>query len=144
MDKPEKRIDLDSELGMTRRDLIRRGAIVGGTLLWVAPAIQSMAPKAFAAAENGSILCSACYCWNGDDKQNPTGGQAGDKGNEGSPGEGDGLDSTDDCAAWCNKTGKYAGSVGTVFQHSEFCTGRTNCHANQFPATDVPDGAVCT
>jgi hypothetical protein len=60
MDKPEKRIDLNSELGMTRRDLIRRGAIVGGTLLWVAPAIQSMAPKAFAQETNGSVLCTAC------------------------------------------------------------------------------------
>ena len=61
MDKPEKRIDLNSELGMTRRDLIRRGAIVGGTLLWVAPAIQSMAPKAFAQeAAPGSVLCRAC------------------------------------------------------------------------------------
>ena len=43
--RPEQRA------GVTRRDLIRRGAIVGGTLLWVAPAIQSMAPKAFAQAE---------------------------------------------------------------------------------------------
>ena len=63
MDKPEKRIDLNSELGMTRRDLIRRGAIVGGTLLWVAPAIQSMAPKAFAQevpGSPGSVLCRAC------------------------------------------------------------------------------------
>ena len=61
MDKPEKRLDLNSELGMTRRDLIRRGAIVGGTLLWVAPAIQSMAPKAFAQEANpGSVICDAC------------------------------------------------------------------------------------
>ena len=60
MDKPEKRIDLNSELGMTRRDLIRRGAIARGTLLWVAPAIQSMAPKAFAQEATGSVLCTAC------------------------------------------------------------------------------------
>lgn len=60
-EQPEKRIDLNSELGMSRRDLIRRGAVVGGTLLWVAPAIQSMAPKAFAQETNpGSKLCSAC------------------------------------------------------------------------------------
>ena len=62
MDEQEKRIDLNSELGMSRRDLLRRGAIVGGTLLWVAPAIQSMAPKAFAVGEGGegSALCTAC------------------------------------------------------------------------------------
>ena len=46
MDEHEKRVDLNSELGMSRRDLLRRGAIVGGTLLWVAPAIQSVGAKA--------------------------------------------------------------------------------------------------
>jgi hypothetical protein len=62
MDESEKRIDLNSELGMSRRDLIRRGAIVGGTLLWVAPAIQSMAPKAFAqeAGPGSPRPCRAC------------------------------------------------------------------------------------
>jgi hypothetical protein len=58
MDEQGKRVDLNSELGMSRRDLLRRGAIVGGTLLWVAPAIQSMTPKAF--AQEGSPLCAAC------------------------------------------------------------------------------------
>ena len=65
MDKPEKRVDLNSELGMSRRDLLRRSAIVGGTLLWVAPAIESIAPKAFAQTlAPSSPGCAACYCWN--------------------------------------------------------------------------------
>ena len=58
----EKRVDLNSELGMSRRDLLRRGAIVGGTLLWVAPAIQTMAPKAFAQVPGASGGCEVCYC----------------------------------------------------------------------------------
>jgi hypothetical protein len=35
-------------LGMTRRDLLRRGAIVGGGLLWATPTIQSFATPAYA------------------------------------------------------------------------------------------------
>lgn len=61
MDEHEKRVDLNSELGMSRRDLLRRGAIVGGTLLWVAPAIQSVGAKA-AWARGTSGQCGTCYC----------------------------------------------------------------------------------
>ncbi len=53
--------NLEGELGLTRRDLIRRGAIVGGTLLWVAPAIQSIAPKAYAVPPTGSFT-ACCQC----------------------------------------------------------------------------------
>jgi hypothetical protein len=59
----EKRIDLNSELGLTRRDLLRRGAIVGGTLLWVAPAIQSLSPAARAhISDVGSERFACCSC----------------------------------------------------------------------------------
>lgn len=59
----ERRIDLQSELGMTRRDLLRRGAIVGGTLLWVAPAIQSLPGVANAQTQRESpITCGCCAC----------------------------------------------------------------------------------
>ncbi len=34
--------------GLTRRDLMRRGAVVGGSLMWAAPAVQSFARPAFA------------------------------------------------------------------------------------------------
>jgi hypothetical protein len=53
------RLNLHDESGMTRRDLMKRGAVVGGTLLWVAPAIQSFGSKAYA-QEQGSPLCDAC------------------------------------------------------------------------------------
>jgi hypothetical protein len=51
---------------LTRRDLIRRGAIVGGSLLWVAPAVQSLAPRAYAGGGGvGSPVFGCCECRNG-------------------------------------------------------------------------------
>jgi len=139
MDEPQKRIDLNSELGMTRRDLIRRGAIVGGTLLWVAPAIQSMTPKAFAQAAPGTARCAACYCWSGN-KQSPTK----NRGFDGDLGSGNGLDSVSDCQDFCTWQGIYAGggAQGGPYTGSEFCSG-TNCETN----TEVEggtNGAFCT
>jgi hypothetical protein len=40
--------NLKPALGMTRRDLLRRGAVVGGTLLWATPVVQSIGGRAFA------------------------------------------------------------------------------------------------
>lgn len=57
--RDDTRLSLHDESGMTRRDLMRRGAVVGGTLLWVAPAIQSIGSKAYA-QDHGSPLCAAC------------------------------------------------------------------------------------
>jgi len=53
-----------SELGMTRRDLLRRGAIVGGSLLWAAPVIQSIRTPANAAIsrEGSAPAHSCCQC----------------------------------------------------------------------------------
>jgi hypothetical protein len=44
--------------GLTRRDLLRRGAAVGG-FLWTAPVIQSVLSRAYAAS---SELLSCCQC----------------------------------------------------------------------------------
>lgn len=49
---------IDTNLGMSRRTLLRRGAIVGGTLVWAAPAVQTFARPAFAA---GSEACSLTF-----------------------------------------------------------------------------------
>jgi hypothetical protein len=49
---------------LSRRDLIRRGAIVGGSLLWVAPAIQSLTPAAHAQTV-GSPTFNCCECRSG-------------------------------------------------------------------------------
>jgi hypothetical protein len=66
--RDDSRLNLHDESGMTRRDLMRRGAIVGGTLLWVAPAIQSIGSKAYAQVGQGPSPgnCAACYCYNVD------------------------------------------------------------------------------
>jgi hypothetical protein len=63
-DRSEKRIDFQSELGMSRRDLLRRSAIVGGAVLWVAPVMQSITQKAYAqeATVSGG-QCASCYCY---------------------------------------------------------------------------------
>lgn len=57
--------DLRRELGISRRDLMRRGALVGGTLLWAAPVIQSLSPPAFAhSVSPATHFC--CHCFNED------------------------------------------------------------------------------
>jgi hypothetical protein len=50
------------ELGISRRELLRKGAIVGGSLLWVTPVVQSLTPPAYAGQT--PRLCSCCCCNN--------------------------------------------------------------------------------
>ena len=59
-DRAQKRMDLGNELGLTRRDLLRRGAIVGATLLWAAPVVQSIAKPAFANTVAGAARYYCC------------------------------------------------------------------------------------
>lgn len=40
--------DINPALGISRRDLLRRGAVVGGTLVWAAPAVQTISRAALA------------------------------------------------------------------------------------------------
>ena len=53
----------NEDSGLTRREMLRRGAIVGGTLLWVTPAIQSLTPNAYAVQQVGSFK-ACCECGN--------------------------------------------------------------------------------
>jgi hypothetical protein len=56
-----KRLDVQGELGVSRRDLLRRGAVVGGALLWIAPAIHSVAAPAYAnAVSPAHRTCCSC------------------------------------------------------------------------------------
>lgn len=58
---PEHSDSLRRRLGITRRDLLRRGIIVGGALIWTVPVLESLKPNAF--AHNGSpnpFFC--CFC----------------------------------------------------------------------------------
>lgn len=50
----------EPESGLGRRALIKRGALLGGALVWATPVVQSFAAPAFA-AESGSALCT--YYW---------------------------------------------------------------------------------
>jgi hypothetical protein len=55
--------DLKRELGITRRGLMKRGAVVGGTLIWAAPVIQSLSPPAFAHVVS-PVNHFCCHCFN--------------------------------------------------------------------------------
>jgi hypothetical protein len=116
MGKSEKRLDLDSELGVSRRDLLRRGAIVGGTLLWVAPVVQSLNTKAYAQTQAGSGACATCYCA----FIGPNGRLRYDECNV------DGItgiyasDAT--CASFC----AAGGSAGKTYNTHQYCSG-TDC-----------------
>lgn len=48
------------ELGISRRELLKKSAIVGGTLLWATPVVQSLTPAA--SAQVLSPVCSCCCC----------------------------------------------------------------------------------
>ena len=46
--------------GLSRRELFRKGAVVGGHLLWIAPAIQTLTPKVLAQQVSGTFTCCQC------------------------------------------------------------------------------------
>lgn len=63
------------ELGISRRDLIRRGAVVGGTLLWAAPVIKTLSGTALAhEVKKGTPNFFCCWC---KFKKKPKGGPKG-------------------------------------------------------------------
>ena len=51
---------LKRKLGMSRRDLLRRGLIVGGSLVWTVPVIQSLTKDSTASPGSPQFFC--CYC----------------------------------------------------------------------------------
>jgi hypothetical protein len=133
----KKRLVLSDESGVTRRDLLRRGAIVGGTLLWVAPAIQTMAPKALARTQGPSPgACSACFCWNGTlvgsgpgtITANPSGSLQSRCSGDGAPSDpsngGTELFSVDACGNWCKHQDIFTtgGAAGGPYQHFQYCS----------------------
>lgn len=44
--------------GLNRRDVLKRGAAVGGALVWTVPVVQSLASPAFAAGSSAGDSCS--------------------------------------------------------------------------------------
>jgi hypothetical protein len=57
----EEKSRIAGALGMSRRDLLRRGAILGGTLAWVTPVIQSVTRPAYANTPSARDT-SCCSC----------------------------------------------------------------------------------
>ena len=52
--------DMRRHLGVSRRDLLRRGAIVGGTLVWTVPVIATLSKNASAHEASGTFTCCQC------------------------------------------------------------------------------------
>jgi hypothetical protein len=119
-DRAQKRIDLGKELGLTRRDLLRRGAIVGGTLLWAAPAVQSITKPAYANTVQGSARYYCCYCW----RPTKPGGTSCTCAANGAPPLVPNNDA--DCAALCRSQG---------FANHDFDSGLNSCSCSTSPCT---------
>ena len=138
-------IDLKTEVGLSRREMLRRSAIVGGALVWAVPAIQSVGIKAAAAQVGGPSpgQCGACYCFtlknNGKVKK-----EFGFNGPLNTPG----LADQSDCTAFCANSGAYAGdgAPGGPYAHGDYCSGTGTCtvvtgQKNKFPVSPNP---VCS
>jgi hypothetical protein len=56
----ERDRELRRKIGISRRDLLRRGAIVGGTLIWTVPLVESISRSAFAKKGSPQSVCCSC------------------------------------------------------------------------------------
>ena len=119
---------LNRELGLNRRDLIRRGAVVGGTLLWVTPVVQSIGPAAMAQTRRSPGACACCYCYNGpiDAPIVGAGGARDECSDNGVVGF---RMNADECENYCKHTGG-AGAPGGPFENSQYCSGSNVCSCN--------------
>jgi hypothetical protein len=138
-----KKIDIEGDLGISRRDMMKRAAIVGGTLVWVAPAIQSLGARAAMAARQGPSpgTCAACYCFSG-----PIATPTKDLGTLNGVAPFLGLFSSDDCENWCKHQSPYGAQGGAPngpYDDHRYCSGTTNCGANTSTQPGA-NGAFCT
>jgi hypothetical protein len=53
-------VEAQQRSGLSRREMLRRAGLLGGTLLWVAPAVQSLTPPAYAHVSPGMNYCCQC------------------------------------------------------------------------------------
>ena len=56
--------DQEQAQRFSRRDVLRRAAVTGGALIWIAPAVQTLAPTA-AAHSRPPATYTCCECRNG-------------------------------------------------------------------------------
>jgi hypothetical protein len=114
--------------GVSRREIIKRGAIVGGTALWAAPVIQSLASPAMAQGHDPESRCGCCYCWNGNilttrDDECSDDGAVFERSNPSA------------CAAFCTARG---------FANSQQCaTGPGGCSCSQNNNPPGANGCTC-
>jgi hypothetical protein len=126
--RDDTRLDLHDESGITRRDLMRRGAVVGGTLLWVAPAIQSIGAKAYAQEQGPSPgRCAACFCFDPINPRTTAPNLCNDDGQTGT------RVSDVACAAFCATEG---------YRQSDWCSGTERCMCNSSDDPG-PNGISC-
>jgi hypothetical protein len=124
-----ERDGLSRDLGISRRELIRRGAVVGGTLVWAAPVIQSLTPPAYAQATPAQ--CGCCYCWSGD-MQAPSKDLCLDNSSSGF------LASAEECRRWCSDVGPNA-----PYQNSQWCRGSGCRCVSENDNLQEPNGCTC-
>jgi hypothetical protein len=135
MDAHKEGDGLKRELGLSRRQLLKRGAVVGGTLMWAAPTIQSLASPAFAQMGASPGACAACYCFNGDINNPGPPPNPGDPPDECSD---DGIRfermNRDTCENFCRSRG---------YESFQYCSGATACDCNT-QNDPGPNGVTCT
>ncbi len=113
--------------GISRREVIRRGAVVGGTLVWAAPLLQSLTPPAYAQYAQ----CGCCYCWEGD-MQAPTKDLCLDNSSSGF------LASAEECRRWCTDVGPNA-----PYENSQWCRGSACRCVSENDQVQDPNGCTC-
>jgi hypothetical protein len=59
-DDQPKRAHVRNRVGISRRDLLRRGAVVGGTALWTVPVIASVT-RAHVQPGSPAFVCCRCH-----------------------------------------------------------------------------------
>jgi hypothetical protein len=57
---PGRESRLKHRFGMSRRDLLRRGAVVGGTLLWTIPVVKTISSAHETATGSPAFVCCEC------------------------------------------------------------------------------------
>jgi hypothetical protein len=118
--------EAEQRSGLSRREMLRRAGIVGGTLLWAVPAVQSLTPPAYAHVSPGGFYC--CQCRH---DQNRGACQSGF----------DPSFTIDDCTEFCNgQTDPQGGWQVEGFHrdNTEFmCSGPTENPFCTHPAHDV-------
>ena len=129
--------DVNANLGISRRQLIKRGAIVGGTVMWAAPVVQSLTSPAGAVAQGrvGTPSHACCFCYDGSNAAAATNSEC----------SANGLSGPRSTAAKCEEfcDGGGLDQPGTPYQNFIYDRGTVGCQCNNNLAFG-PTGCNCT